>query len=54
MADLNTLTPEQFVAWCMAKLEERGFDTQKGSEPPSSFFEQTAIQSLSQTTPCVS
>jgi hypothetical protein len=34
MADLNTLTPEQFVAWCMAKLKERGFDMQKDPIPP--------------------
>ena len=37
MSDLNKLTPEQFVAWCMAELEERGFDTQKGwykTNPP--------------------
>ena len=47
MADLTKLTPEQFVAWCMAKLEERGFDTQKGSEPPVLLREDTKTISFS-------
>jgi hypothetical protein len=34
MTDLNKLTREEFVAWCMATLEKRGFDTQKDPIPP--------------------